>query len=796
MKRFIILCTLLATYLYGFCQEESTKDKSFILPGKGKIDVQQLDKPINLNMDISKLNLLELKVLRNAFAARQGYIFTTGEMRGIFGATSWWLPKATERWDNPDNVKPIAFSKEEEAFIDKIKAREKQLQSANFKTKKGQIVNTDNLLNAFQLNPFPAPLQKQLARDGFAIVEGTHDQLFEVYEKNDYALFPNFVTTDLYLQLYHLYLDCMMREVEETVIVPQLTTFCTRLHQDLTTVIANAKNETMKAAAEWNQAFIAIAVGLLTNKPMPAVAKRYENSVGEEMMKILKGADDYAPFLGYPNVTYPYSLYKPRGHYTRTETLQRYFRAMMWIQHAPFATNNDREMQRAALMASIIANDDVLKVCYKNISDPLAFLMGPPDNISMEQVYEVMTKQHVTASRLMTDNEALKAFIAEVDQVGNKQTRIRAPYEKVSFNKVNIMPQRYQPDAEVMLRMVDYNNRPTRRDVPNGLDIFAAMGVQAAENILIKEMKQDKQWNQYTPMLTNMKQVMGKTNWQNCVTSAWLKSLADMCQPNKSYPYFMQTAAWDKKNLNAALASWAELKHDAILYAKQPFGAECGGWDFPNPITKGYVEPNVTFWQKAIELVDMTQHALANFGVKSSRLNDITQRMKEEAQFLLNVSQKELRGQQLSKEEYDQIRIIGSTFENISLQLLSDEKTELNNWSSVQGADKKVALIADVYTANADNNPSKSILYAGIGAADEIYVIVEIDGWLYLTRGAVFSYRQVQKGNAEPRLTDEEWQKMIESKPRLGQPQWMKPIICPLKEQPKDNEKVFFSSGC
>ena len=29
------------------------------------------------------------------------------------------------------------------------------------------------------------------------------------------------------------------------------------------------------------------------------------------------------------------------------------------------------------------------------------------------------------------------------------------------------------------------------------------------------------------------------------------------------------------KNLNTALASWAELKHDTILYGKQS-GAECG----------------------------------------------------------------------------------------------------------------------------------------------------------------------------------------------------------------------------
>lgn len=39
----------------------------------------------------------------------------------------------------------------------------------------------------------------------------------------------------------------------------------------------------------------------------------------------------------------------------------------------------------------------------------------------------------------------------------------------------------------------------------------------------------------------------------------------------------MQTPEWGYKNLNTALASWAELKHDAILYGEQPMAAECGG---------------------------------------------------------------------------------------------------------------------------------------------------------------------------------------------------------------------------
>ena len=57
--------------LMGWSQQN--EKEHYILPGNGKIDVEMLNKKIDLNMDISKLSINELRVLRNAFYARQGY---------------------------------------------------------------------------------------------------------------------------------------------------------------------------------------------------------------------------------------------------------------------------------------------------------------------------------------------------------------------------------------------------------------------------------------------------------------------------------------------------------------------------------------------------------------------------------------------------------------------------------------------------------------------------------------------------------------------------------------------------
>ena len=265
---------------------------------------------------------------------------------------------------------------------------------------------------------------------------------------------------------------------------------------------------------------------------------------------------------------------------------------------------------------------------------------------------------------------------------------------------------------------------------------------------------------------------------------------------DERYPYFMQSSQWDKKNLNAMLASWAELKHDAILYAKQPMGAECGGGGLPEPITKGYVEPNVGFWQKAIELLDKTDEVLVKYDMQTEKTRQLSNRLREEAQFLLAISEKELKGTPISDEEYDHIGYIGATFENISLEILSTDEGMAARWYDVQGTDKKVALVADVYTANSDNNPAGGVLYEAVGPAHEIYVVVEIDGYLYLTRGAVFSYREFKRPLDEQRMTDEVWQEKLEEYPSTGIPAWMREIIGPLKKAPEANETIFYSTGC
>jgi hypothetical protein len=770
-------------------------------------------------MDISALSLSDVYVLRHAPAARQGYPFKDAYLRGVYGSTTWYdslmwkydekleaadwesLPAVEgELWRDTyyrmaEKMGLISYSAEEQAFMARLKAREEELKKQNFDIPEDLLVNMQNLLNPTQLKDFDSVLCQRLGEHGFSIVPGQHEQLFHVYEQNDYSNFPSFVTTDLYLQLYHLYFDCLLRELEEKKLLPLMQDFCRDMFAATSKMLADAGQDTaMSGLAQHNVLYFSVAYELLSGQPVGSAA--IQSMAQQEVERVKRAENTVNPFFSdYQEVQFPYSLFRPRGHYTRSEALGRYFRGMMWLQTAPFGLDHRQELKEAVMLAFALKGEPQAMERYRQLNDLITLLMGEPDYLSMPQVMAEVEKTGLSMEELLNNEQALNQLSLTLKELGRRQIRIAPKFEVTSHVKVCLMPQRYQPDAEVLQEMVDYDSKVSERPVPQGLDVFAAMGVGTAEQILLEE---GQQWKGFKPALQTMKQRMRQTDWNASIATQWMKTLTKLQERDAKVvlPYFMMTPEWDRKDLNAMLASWAELKHDAILYAKQPMGAECGGGGLPEPVVTGYVEPNVTFWRKAVELLDSTAKVLTAEGMLTEKADQATTRLREEALFLLRCSEKELAGERLSDEEMDQIGCIGATFENISLSLISEPDQYLSGWTDVQGTDRRVALVADVYTANAPNNPSKSILFEGIGDADEIYVVVEVDGYLYLTRGAVFSYREFQRGIGEQRLTDEDWQRLLKESPRKGVPQWMERITVPLKKAPVANEEVFYSSGC
>ena len=793
----------------AYIERTQEKKTPLILPGAGKVNIEKLKGKIDTQMDISKLNLVELRAIRNAFAARQGYPFKDATLRALYNTTTWYndaLWDVSEKEETTGKKFSPRYTKEQLAFTERIRTREAELRKQNFKPANSKdVVNMKNLINPFQLKEFAPKLYSMLGQNGFAIVPAEHNQLFHVYEKNDYADFPSFVTTDLYLQLFHLYFDCVLRDVEEKHLDSLMIVFSSKMGAEMKT-LTSSQNAEIKAAAEYGQAWFAVASWLFSHDKAPTstttlnVPEAYKTMVMEEINKAFEAENGYSEMLEYDSHTgmFAYSLFRPRGHYTRSKVCSRYFRGMMWLQTAHFGTDKPAKMKQIALIANVFNQQPKIKTIYDKVSEPITYLMGTPDNVTLIQVAELIKKTNLPIEKLLSSKKDMAKLTEDIESIAKKQTRIELKKTHGSKYVVDIMPQRYQPDAEALIATTDQDSPISLRPCPKGLDWMAVMGLPDAERILMDELKEAQKWKDFPKALTTARKKVANTPWEACVANQWMYTLQSLGDTAQSLPYFMQTPQWQKKNLNTALASWAELKHDAILYAKQPMVAECGSGGPEPPVVKGYVEPNVKFWEKAIALVTRMDKVLTTYNLQTEKAKAVYERIKEMAEFCRDISKKELNGGKITDEEYNQIEIIGSTVENISLELVSEDNQMLQGWSDVVSTDKKVAVVADVFTAGGENVAidDMCVLYEGVGPAYEIYVVVEIDGSLYLTRGSVFSYREFTRLMSDPRMTDEEWQQELKKSPTGGTPSWMKEIIAPVKGMSADDEETFYSSGC
>lgn len=243
-------------------------------------------------------------------------------------------------------------------------------------------------------------------------------------------------------------------------------------------------------------------------------------------------------------------------------------------------------------------------------------------------------------------------------------------------------------------------------------------------------------------------------------------------------PPACRTPAWTDKCLQTALGSWAQLRHDTILYAKQPLVAAEGGDEIEPPyIHFHYVEPNVEAWRRLEELLTIT----LRIPLLDTNIRQELHELQDLIQFLQTCAEKQLANRPLTNEEIERLRFVGGEMESIALQIIHSPTTGQPNdeaqYQLAQIADSNMACIADVHTA-VDRRPDsigEVVLEVGVGYAHEIFVMVPYRNRLILTRGAVFSYYEFPHPMRD-RLTDEKWQGMLAKSRTRPQPDWIRAL--------------------
>ncbi len=512
-----------------------------------------------------------------------------------------------------------------------------------------------------------AACERLRTQEHLVVDQVAYDSLGYAYEVHQFSGLDVVVTSDAMLHLFHCTFDNLLKTIEKTSLYDELlalvqglqvesaqTYDATELDSCCSAVDARDAQTMTHAAARHNLVVFSVARKLLEEdafEPPDAVRAAvltYTQRVMEHRRVEFYPGDDY-------------TQYEPRGHYAGDPQLERYFRTVMWLSRRIFRVEDkcypeqaDVELAAAVLMARHLRTVPPLMAHWQRVYDVTRLLAGPADSITplmVNQAVDEVTGGTVVLPwledaevRAKLRDELLESDAYPTSEVIPVPTLPQCP---LSPRYVQVIGARYLPDAEVMQETIDPH--VAYRTLPQGLDVMAALlASEKADDLLAAEKATYPALGGQLAMLQMQFESYPERWWTRSVYNGWLYVLKPLVTPVPAdVPLFMQTEAWKRKSLHTALASWSQLRHDMILYGKQPYGSFTGG---PSG-GYGYVEPVPTFYRRLRSLCLQTQQALQQYDMLPDTYRTILSNMVEKLATYETYAVKIRDGQPLTWEE-------------------------------------------------------------------------------------------------------------------------------------------------
>ncbi len=582
---------------------------------------------------------------------------------------------------------------------------------------------------------------------------------------------PVFVTTDMILHSFHRSYDEILKTVEITSLIPKLEEFLEQLNFALPLIEEKYTSDFMKDKLKDIDIFLSVPRKLLNEQSTPYYAENIDD-VDQLISKVLDEQFLAMPFFSGVDRKIDFSQFKPRGHYDseRYPQLKAYFRTMIWLGKmelyliAPQSLTKPtlEDVQRQAVMANLIlelmqkSNSEQI---FNEIEKVIEAFVGEQDNVTFNNLESLKSSMGFNYSSALSDTIYFKAYqdtLADQPFAPQKilsQVLIHDPGSEDEIEPASafmIFGQRFVIDSYISANVV-YDKVKLKRMLPSTLDILYGIGNDAAAQLLVDELETYK----YSSNLLGVRYLVDAYDddfWNSTIYNGWLNSIRKLNPPSDRtiYPEFMQTAAWWQQKMNTQLASWTELRHDNLLYAKQSYtgGATCS---YPY----SYVEPFPEFYSAMKEIALNFKNKMVELNYSDERIEKYFDHLYGVNDTLETIASKELSGTVLTNSEI------------IFLQsMLAEEASgcvvEYTGWYPklfYSGYDFDF-IVADYHTSPTDagGTPVGWVKHAGTGKIDLIIMNTKLpDGKNVAFVGPVASYHEYTSTNFY-RLTDQEWQ--------------------------------------
>ena len=613
------------------------------------------------------------------------------------------------------------------------------------------LSNIDNLWQVYMEDG----MKEKFIKNGFVVGGESGSEFFQVYEWNKYCMIPNFITVDSLMHTYHLYFSHLMKNIEKNHLENNLTELSIKMAENSKKQYEALKGSEWEEAAARNVAFFSVGAKLL-NAEIPSYYYA-EATVSQELEKI-----NIAEGIAISSITEDeedYSQYIPRGYYEGDEQLESYFKAMMWYGRIHFRQDKEELDKSALLITMALAEDAESYKLWKGIYAVTSFFAGTSDDSGIFEYWPLIEAAYgkdISVNDLPNNQENFNKFhemTANLESPKINSIPIME-WESYAIPGFRFMGQRFTIDAAIMQQLiydnVQQNSFGDNRMLPDVLDVPAALGSDMALQILTQQG--DTEYKNYSENMAKLKESLSDSNqtlWTASLYANWLNTLRPLLdKKGEGYPFFMQNEEWTKKNLECFAGSFAELKHDTVLYTKQIM-AEMGWYMEEEPDDRGYVEPEPLVYSRFACLASLTADGLKKYRMLDKIDEENLMRLKEIAEKFFIISKKELQDEVLSDEEYEFIRNYGGNLEHFWMETLP------KNNDGIHTQELPAAIVVDIAT-----DPNGQILEIATGNPSTIYVAVKVDGKVKIAKGSVYSFYQFP-WPIDDRLTDSKWRYMM-----------------------------------
>jgi hypothetical protein len=447
-------------------------------------------------------------------------------------------------------------------------------------------------------------------KNGFVISQRQkYANFFYGYQTIYAADLPVYVSADSILYALHRSYDKILMTVESSYLTVTLQQLLAGLRTNLATATMGDNSQHDLGL------LLGVAAGLLDPKAtgidteMQALINKATVAAGMDTVTLF-GTDRMIDF----------SQFTPRGHYNDGGAMAQYFRAMMWLGRTELRlvdvdSSGTRVLVRREI-EDVLALDELvtpdLRAQWDSIEQIITLFVGEADYMTLPQVQQLHDALGIAVSTdlaTITDQKVLDTIDAGNYGVQRICSQLMEVGDGVTTlpNSFAFMGQRYTVDSNVFTKVV-YPSVPQRM-MPNPLDVaFAALGNDQAAPLLRSELDTYG----YAPSLAKARQLVewhGADYWDSSLYTFWLSALRELSAGQydaTTLPAIARTEAWGRRLLNTQLASWAELRHNTVLYAKQSYSgmAMC---EYPD----GYVDPYPGLYARLQKLGTMAADGLA-----------------------------------------------------------------------------------------------------------------------------------------------------------------------------------------